>query len=174
MSDPLNDRAPTLAPAEAATSRFQRFKDFFKSISNVKDLATIVSSLIAALALCFTGYQFYRGRQALQSQTVLTATNNAFQLDSDMLKNPKLYGPILGQEDEQQFSRNVAVRQIIAFYVARYVEHESHIWPDEMWAPIVTEICALKANPQVAPTLSFAIQKKQYPDGFIELLNSCK
>lgn len=104
------------------------------------------------------------GRKALQSQTILSATNNAAQLQSEILKNPTLYSNIFGISSDK-FSEEIAARQMIAFYVSRYYEHESGILPDDAWWPIVGEICTMKTLPKIAPRL----QPGQYPQGFDDI-----
>jgi hypothetical protein len=133
-----------------------------------KDRATIFSSVVAASALLFTAYQFYLGRKALQSQTILSATNNATQLQSEIIKNPNLYSNVFGVSADK-LSEEIAARQIIAFYVSRYYEHESGILPDDAWKPIASEICTMKSLPKIAPRLV----PSQYPQGFDDILKTC-
>ncbi len=151
------------ATTEAAAKRQRRLERW-------KDRATIFSSLVAAGALAFAAGQFYLGRLALQSQTILAATNNAVQLQAEMLKNPDVYSAIYGMT-LREFTENVAERQIIAFYVARYYERMAGVLPEDAWAPILSEICALKTLPKIAPLLSMPTQ---YPQGFVEILAACK
>jgi hypothetical protein len=62
----------------------------FRRLERWRNRATIFSSVVAALALAFTAWQFYEGRQALQAQAIISATNSAAQLNADMIKNAPL------------------------------------------------------------------------------------
>lgn len=144
------------------------------TFERAKDLATIVGNVISVFALCFTAYQFYLGRLVLQSQAIHTATSGSVELQANMLKEPELYSSLLGVNNISEFKDNIAKRQIVAYYVVIYYDHISGVFPDDAWKSVVGEICALYAMPRFAPMINSAISNRQYPDGFVQLLKTCK
>jgi hypothetical protein len=142
----------------------------YRRLERWKDRATIVSSIVAALVFIFTGWQFYKGRQALQAQAIISATNSAAQLNADMLKNAVLYSKIFATEPDE-LSDDIAARQLIAFYVAQYYEYQAGLLPDDAWDAIQHEICTIKKLPMITPRISVP---DRYPKGFADVVSGCK
>jgi len=138
----------------------------------VKDVASVIASTIAAITLCFSAYQFYLGRLAIQSQAIHEATKQAVQIHSAILNNPGLYSNIYGVQQENLIE-NIAIRQIFGLYVSIYYDREAGILPNGAWAAISKEICGFVNLPKVKPISDVAMAQKQYPEGFLEIVRAC-
>jgi hypothetical protein len=142
----------------------------YRRLERWKDRATIASSVVAVGALLFTAWQFYKGRQALQAQAIIAATNSAAQLNTEMLRNAPLYSKIFNVGPEA-LSDDVAARQLIALYVAQYYEYQAGLLPDDAWEAIRGEICTIRKLPMITSRISVP---DRYPKGFADVVSACK
>lgn len=143
-------------------------------ISAVGGVIAISSGILAAISLAFTGWQFYRTREALEAQTLYSSMKDASAFATDdkilhMLASISK-GEIINFEDVQILSM---FNRIFGFYYANYVLYENAILSTDSWRPFHQETCALLRNNSVKIHIEHLRSSGYLPLSFANTFSSC-